>query len=401
MPARILTVSEINNFIKRLFEQNSILKRVSVEGEISNLTRASSGHYYFSLKDPSSEIRCILWRSSAQRLRFLPEDGLKVKVTGSVEVYAQRGTYSIIISSLEPSGVGSLYMLYQKYLESLKEKGWLEQELKKELPEQIKRVGVVTSETGAVIHDIITTIKRRNPLLEVVLVPALVQGEGSAQSVAQGIKQLNETGDVDVIIVGRGGGSMEDLWSFNEPEVAQAIHESNLPIISAVGHETDVTISDFVADLRAPTPTAAAEYVSGGLIQTVNQINALSDKMTHSLVNLYNIAVTRLDRAKQRIIVSSPESQLKQIQLRIDELDMRMRSVMERKIERLTARVEALKTKIELLNPRFMFDRGYAMITNKDDVIVRSTEEAYKDKDLILHFADGNVEAVVKENPNE
>lgn len=397
MASRILTVTELNQFIKRVFESNSILRRVEVEGEISSLKKASSGHYYFTLKDNQCEIHCNLWRSVAAKLRFQLQDGLQVKVSGSVEAYPQRGSYSIIVNKIEPAGIGSLYMLYQNYLREINEKGWLREELKKELPENIKRVGIVTSETGAVIHDILTTIRRRNPLLEIQLVPALVQGEGSAESIAAGIEQLNQNAEVDVIIIGRGGGSMEDLWAFNEPVVAEAIYNSEIPIISAVGHETDVLISDFVADLRAPTPTAAAEFVSNDFIRIQNMLELIGSEMYQSLVNLYNSKNNRLTEAKRRLLMVSPESKLVQNQFKVDELDIRIQTLIEKKISFLKNRVDSLKLRIELLNPKFMFDRGFTMVTNEDNEIVRTVEQAKKDKLLTIHFMDGKVNTEVTE----
>lgn len=397
MASRILTVTELNQFIKRVFESNSILRRVEVEGEISSLKRASSGHYYFTLKDSQCEIHCNLWRSVAAKLRFQLQDGLQVKVSGSVEAYPQRGSYSIIVNKIEPAGIGSLYMLYQNYLRDLNEKGWLKEELKKALPENIKKVGIVTSETGAVIHDILTTIRRRNPLLEIQLVPALVQGEGAAESIAAGIEQLNKNNEVDVIIVGRGGGSMEDLWAFNEPAVAEAIFNSEIPVISAVGHETDVLISDFVADLRAPTPTAAAEFVSNDFIRVQNWLELIGSEMYQSLVNNYNSKLNRITEIKRRLLLLSPESKLVQNQFKVDELDVRMQNLIERKISTLKNKVDSLKLRIELLNPKFMFERGFTMVTNNENEIVRSAEQAKKDKTLTIHFKDGNVTTEVKE----
>lgn len=398
MPVQTFTVSQLNNFIKRVFDTNSILRRVSVEGEISNLTRASSGHYYFSLKDSTSEIRCILWNSTANRLKFKPEDGIAVKASGSVEVYAQRGTYSIIVSSLQSAGVGSLYMIYLNLLKELKEKGWLEEEIKKELPQDIKTVGVVTSETGAVIHDIITTINRRNPLLNILLVPAMVQGEGAAESIAEGIRQLNEEGSADVIIVGRGGGSIEDLWAFNEPIVAQAIHESEIPIISAVGHETDVTVADYVADLRAPTPTAAGEFVSTGLMQIASELDYYDNRLKNLIVQKFNNVSRILERLENRLALVSPESQLIHYQYRVDELEFRLIHLENARLNNYKNKLATLKNSLELLNPKFMFEKGYSMITNKDGEIIRTKEAAIKSKELVLHFSDGNIEATVEEN---
>ncbi len=391
MPRRILSVSELNNYIKTIIDSNSILRRVSVEGEISNMTRASSGHYYFSLKDQNSEIRCIMWRSTATQLKFNPADGMNVKVNGAVQVYSQRGTYSIILTSMQPAGIGTLYQIFTDRVKKLESKGFFNKELKKEIPENIKRVGVVTSETGAVIHDIITTIKRRNPLIEILLVPAVVQGEGAKESVAKGIKKLNEMEDIDVIIVGRGGGSLEDLWAFNEEEVANAIFNSKKPVISSVGHETDVTISDLVADLRAPTPTAAAEFVSNDFADLVNILVNLDSKVTELIVNKYNNMVQEVNRFENRIQYLNPENKITSLQFKVDELDLKLNNSIKNKLNWYTNKLENLELQIKLLNPTYLLEKGYAMVTDKQEQIITTKAQADKKEELIIHFHDGNV----------
>ncbi len=398
MPARVYSVSELNGFIQRLFESNSFLKRVSVEGEISNLTRASSGHLYFSLKDSNSEIRCIMWRSTAQRLKFNISDGMNVKVSGAVQVYAQRGQYSIIVSSMQAAGIGTLYQIYTQRLEELNKQGYFNPELKQPLPEQIKTVGVVTSETGAVIHDIITTIKRLDPTLEILLVPAAVQGEEAKESIVSGIEILNDIDRVDVIIVGRGGGSIEDLWAFNELEVAEAIHNSKKPVISSVGHETDVTISDMVADLRAPTPTAAAEIVSFGYSNNINCLENLTSRIIGSILDKYNKDVDRLNRLTELIRRSNPENKLTGYQFKLDELDLKIHSAIEKKLSAYENRLEALKLKTELLNPSSILERGYVIVTNDKGKLVKTTKQAKQDHSLNLHFYDGIQHVVTEDN---
>lgn len=396
-PDIIRSVSEVNNFIKTVIDNNVFLKHISVQGEISNLTRASSGHYYFSLKDSQSEIRCIMWKSTASRLKFKLEDGQNVKITGSVEVYAPKGTYNLQVNSIKPAGIGDLYQIYVKRLQDLKDKGYFDQEFKKELPETIKTVGVVTSETGAVIHDIITTIKRRNPGLNIVLVPSIVQGDGAAESIAEGIERLNQRDDIDAIIVGRGGGSLEDLWAFNEIEVADAIFKSKIPIVSSVGHETDITISDMVADLRAPTPTAAAEFVSYGYVEQKALLSSLLQTLINSIVNIYNAKVNSLNQLEFKLKQLNPKNIIINYQYKIDELDFKLNSIIEQILNKYRVKLDSLSIKLELLNPKFMLDRGFVMVTDKENQLVTSKEQAIQQKELLLHFYDGDVLTEIKD----
>lgn len=398
MPVKVLTVTELNNFIKRLFDSNSILKHISVEGEISNMVRASSGHYYFSLKDLNSEIRCIMWRSVAEKLKFSPRDGLNVKVNGAVSVYAQKGSYSIILTSMQPAGVGTLYQILQNRIEELREKGYFNQELKKAIPTDIKKVGVVTSETGAVIHDIITTIKRRNPLIDIVLVPSSIQGENAVPEIVKGIEQLDKLDDIDVIIVGRGGGSIEDLWAFNELEVAEAIFKASKPIISSVGHETDTTISDLVADLRVPTPTAAAEMVSYGYTEIIYALNNLNSSMFNSVVNKYNYLANRVNNLSNLIKSLNPETQIVQMQFKVDELDFKVKNLMNRKVDSISTKLELLKQKITLLNPTSILKRGFTIVTDDNNKLIKNLTEAKEYKDLTINFYDGKLDVVVENN---
>lgn len=396
MAGKILSVTDVNHYIGRLIDSDSILRRVSVAGEISNLTVAASGHCYFSLKDEGSEIRCILWSSSARRLSFKLKNGLSVTVTGSVQVYGQRGTYSIILTGIKPAGTGTLYQIYLDRIKELEEKGYFSPHRKQPLPEVIHTVGVVTSETGAVIHDIITTIKRRNPLIEILLAPALVQGEGAGASIAEGIRRLNEDATSDVIIVGRGGGSIEDLWAFNELEVAEALYTSRIPVISAVGHETDTTIADFVADMRAPTPTAAAEFVSLGMTEIRDRLDALSGFMSARVVELYNTALQRLTTTERFITRSSPERRLTQARLRVDDFDRRLQAAERARLSALKNRLDTLSARLKLLDPAYLLGRGYTIVTDSAGSVVTSAAQARAAGALVLRFGDGDVSAEVK-----
>ncbi len=292
---KYLTVSAITKYIKHILENNQHLQKIYLKGEISNLTKHSRGHFYFTLKDEQSQIRCVMFQNYASKVSFNPKDGDKVLVLGQISVYEAGGSYSLNIYTMEPDGIGDLYLAYEKLKKELQEKGYFDQKYKKPIPKYPARIGVVTSPTGAAIKDIIHTIERRYPLAEVILYPAIVQGNDSKISIKNCIEKANQDDLVDTLIVGRGGGSIEDLWAFNELIVIEAIFKSRLPIITGIGHETDFTISDFVSDLRAPTPTAAAE------LATPNKDELLS-RMNEIKLSLYRNFNGRLDEKKVRLM---------------------------------------------------------------------------------------------------
>lgn len=396
MADKILSVSQVNNYIQKLFDANAVLRRVQVEGELSGITRAASGHLYFSLKDAGSEIRCVMWKSTADRLRFAPENGQSVYATGAVQSYPRRGSYQINVTKLEPAGIGTLYLLYEQMVKKLKAHGWFEPEIKKPLPNKITRIGVVTSESGAVIHDIITTINRRDPTMEILLVPAKVQGDGAAEEIAKAIQTLNARSDTDVIIVGRGGGSMEDLWAFNELPVAQAIHDSTIPVISAVGHETDTTVADFTADLRAATPTAAAELATPEnrlpFVRTALYEELLPAVMTDKI----DAAKRTLDACEVSLAHHSPAAKLESTQQYLDELEASLTRNISHKLALISEKTQRLAACLSLLNPHSVLARGYVLVTAPDGKLVLTAEQAAQEKTLTLHFADGNVDAKPK-----
>ena len=315
MPETV-TVTQLNNRTKNILRGSPAVTDIWVNGEISNLTRASSGHYYFTLKDEGSEIRAAMFARSRQRIDFEPKENMKVSAFGSVDIYIQRGSYQFIVETMRPSGIGDLYLRFEALKRKLEAEGLFEQSRKRPLPRYPRTIGVVTSETGAVIHDIITTSASRFPA-DIVLAPSMVQGEGAAETIVRGIGLLNRYG-VDVIVVARGGGSIEDLWPFNEESVARAIAASTAPVVSAVGHETDFTIADFVADLRAPTPTGAAALILRDRLETGRQ---LADDMARASRALGSV----LDRMRHRFDVAdaklSPQSAERDLSLRAMELD--------------------------------------------------------------------------------
>lgn len=349
MEKQYLTVTALTKYIKYKLETDEHLKTILLRGEISNLTKHSRGHFYFSLKDEHAQIRAIMFSSATRTLNFSPKEGDKVLVTGNISLYEPQGAYSIQVFNMELDGIGALYLAYEKLKEELEKKGYFDPSRKKPIPSYPKAVGVITSPTGAAIKDILHTIERRYPLTKVHLYPALVQGETAKDSIVKQIKRANEDKFVDVLIVGRGGGSIEDLWAFNELIVAEAIYQSKIPIISAVGHETDFTIADFIADLRAPTPTAAAELATPdkqNLLESIENIAYTIKTYMKSYLNDIKIKLIHLD---ERLDKSNPSFKLSESKKRLNELHYNLTRNYKLSLEQLKYKVDSrhayLKTK--------------------------------------------------------
>lgn len=390
---KILSVSELTFLIKKELETSFI--NIWVEGEISNLKQHTSGHIYFSLKDASSQISCTLWRTRAQPFVHFLEDGLKVHVVGSVTVYPPRGSYQLDVVRVVPVGIGELQIAFERLKKRLADEGLFDPEKKKMIPRFPETIGIITSETGAALKDIMNVLERRYPLVNVQLFPVRVQGIGAAGEIADAIRDANRKKQADVLIVGRGGGSLEDLWPFNEEKVARAIYASKIPIVSAVGHEIDFTISDFVADLRAPTPSAAAELV-------------VPDR-TELLANLANICYTIQQNVEEIIdrnslsirgLVNSysfnyPKQTVLHYTQRLDELERTLGSVLEHYSDRSENRLISLRKRLESVGPKNILRRGYALV-RKDMSIVRSSHELKPDDHAVIEFHDGEVPAKVE-----
>lgn len=360
MPDNILTVTELTKSIKLLLEDN--FPRVWVEGEISNYIRHSSGHRYFTLKDEGAQIKCVIWRGMSRYLSFEPENGMKVKASGQVTVYEKSGQYQLIVSSMQPSGIGDLEIAFQKLKAKLDEEGLFDERHKKPIPEYPERVGVVTSPTGAAVRDIIKVMSRRAPWVEIILRPTAVQGEAAAADIARAIAEFNEYKDVDLIIVGRGGGSLEDLWPFNEELMARAIFASSIPVISAVGHQIDFTISDFVADLRAPTPSAAAEMA-------VPDGAELKSFFTESYHRICRIQLEHLDELSDRLRglvgrygLRKPMEIVNFRLQRLDEISQGFKKSAYHMVERFENRLGLAGTRLKSASPRTIMERGYAYV---------------------------------------
>ena len=375
MPLKPVSVSQLNTYIKRILATDPILMNLSVKGEISNLTKHSAGHWYFTLKDETSRINCFLPRDRAAGLRYDISEGMELIVYGSVSVYERGGSYSVYVRDIDVQGEGSLKIAFENLRKKLEAEGLFDPSVKRSIPEFPKRIGVLTSPTGAAVHDVITTVKRRNPLVDVLVYPCTVQGPDAAASIAAGLSEMNRLfPDLDVIIAGRGGGSAEDLWCFNEESVARAIRASNIPVISAVGHEVDVTIADYAADLRGATPTAAAELA-------VPHMAALID-------TLERYTPARLYGALQ----AGFENYALTLQRLRDSAEHSIRSL----LQEAESRLDLLKNEADLSNPMNVLDKGYAM-ARKDGAWIGRASAFRKGDSLDLRFQDGTLVCLVQE----
>ena len=369
---KIYRVSELTREIKQVLEMS--FPRLWVEGEISNFKRHSSGHLYFTLKDEGSQISCAMWRFRANGLLFEPRDGMQVLVEGEVQVYEKGGYYQLIVHQIQPAGVGALQLRFEQLKQKLRAEGLFEEVHKKALPEYPERVGVVTSPTGAAIRDIISVIRRRFPSVEILLYPVRVQGEGAAEEIARAIREFNIYGQVDVLIVGRGGGSLEDLWAFNEEEVARAIFESRIPVISAVGHEVDFSIADFVADRRAPTPSAAAEMAVKDRLELLGVLRYYQEKLAGLLLQRLKHTRERIQAIQNSYAFRKPGDLIYQKMLRVDELERLLQQSLGHSLALRRQRLDALRLQLEALNPAAILRRGYS-ITFKNGQIVKDVNQ--------------------------
>ena len=391
---QILSVSQINTYIKSYIDSNPVFSNLFVRGELSNFKLHSSGHCYMTLKDENSVIKAVMFRSAASGLKFMPENGMKVIVEARLSVYDRDGAYQLYINDMQPDGIGALHIQFNQLKERLEKEGLFSEENKKNIPEIPMTVGVVTSQTGAAVRDIINVLKRRRPDVNILLYPALVQGEGAAESVANGIKALNNK-NVDVIIIGRGGGSIEDLWCFNEECVARAIYESETPVISAVGHETDFTISDFVADLRAPTPSAAAELCSLSLDEINSFLKSSQIRLNELLKSVITRKKARLSLLKSNYFLNNPERILENRLLKCDELRLKLENNFKTKLNQEKQRALVAVSKLDALSPLKLIKKGFAYVESSDEKGVTSASQLKKNDKVSLHFADGKVECEV------
>jgi exodeoxyribonuclease VII large subunit len=379
-----------------MFAQDFMLHRISIKGEVSNCKYHSSGHIYFTIKDAEAAISAVMFAGARKEgLRFPMKEGDKVIVTGSVEVYERDGRYQIYAKTIEQDGEGDLYRKFEALKQELEEMGMFDPAYKRPIPEYAQTIGIVTSPTGAVIRDIQNVAGRRNPYVQLILYPALVQGEGAAQTIVNGIHALEEQ-DVDVIIVGRGGGSIEDLWAFNEEIVARAIFDSTVPIISAVGHETDFTIADFVADLRAPTPSAAAELAVYDYRQTRQELLAWQEQLGKVMQRKVDLARAKLDQQKLRLGYLSPQNRLNEKRRQVLDYEERLEASMRTQLVEAKHRLELLAARLDGASPLKKLSGGYAYVEDEKGEALRSVAQAKPEDSVRIHLMDGALETTVK-----
>lgn len=392
---KIYSVSEITREIKSLLE--SEFQSIWVEGEISNYIHHSSGHRYFTLKDASAQIKGVIWRFSAQGMQIEPKDGMKVRVFGDITLYEKGGYYQFRVTRMVSVGIGSLEEQFQKLKEKLAGEGLFDPEHKRPLPAFPKAIGVVTSPTGAAIRDIINICRRRAPMVQLVLRPARVQGDGSAEDIAKAIAEFNYWGGVDVLIIGRGGGSLEDLWAFNEEIVARAIYASEIPIISAVGHEIDFSISDFVADLRAATPSAAAELATYDAQSLLAFVIDSQERLARSLTRTVEFRKQHLERLLKSRVLTAPQALLEPFSQRLDDCTMRIRNEAQIFLLKTSNRLNLLEHKLAALSPDNVLKRGYAVVRRADDLSVVNRAASLRAGDKVkIDFADGSRPATIE-----
>lgn len=440
MDIKYYSITALNRAIKNMFDSKPELNRVYIKGEISNFKHHTRGHFYFTLKDETSRIAAVMFASSASGITFEPEDGMKVLVSGRVTVYEATGGYQIYVDDMQLDGIGNLYLEYEKLKKKLEEEGLFDVSKKKPIPKYPKRIGIITAPTGAAIRDILSTIKRRYPICETILFPALVQGTGAKESIVEQLTRAQDF-DLDVIICGRGGGSIEDLWAFNEEIVARAIYASNIPIISAVGHEIDFTIADFVADLRAPTPTGAAEMAVPNLVDLKTLIEQYRIRSNENVKNIINYNMKRLDALKSSYVLKNPLVLYEVKEQKLDNFIDRANTIMNKYISDYKVRLDNIKSsyvlknplamyevkgekikgfieilnkiiksnlsdnqhrydillnKLDLLNPLNILSKGYSVVTVGNDV-VKSSKNVKVNDEVHVRLHEGKIKAVVKE----
>ena len=389
-----ISVTQLNSYIKGKIADDEYLNNVLVKGEISNFKNHYTGHMYFTLKDENSLIKCVMFKSYAQKLDFMPKDGMKVFVLGSVSVYERDGVYQIYAKAMQEDGVGALYKKYEELKQKLDKEGYFAEEHKQKIPKMPKVIGVLTSQKGAVIRDIINVSTRRNPNVNIKLYPVPVQGEGAAEKIVHGIKFMNENNIADVLILARGGGSLEDLWPFNEEIVAQAIYDSKIPIISAVGHETDFSISDFVADLRAPTPSAAAELAVPDIYEVKQKINSYQTRLRTTLIKKVEIMRLRYEKCMQSRIFKEPLRDINDNDLKIATFVKGLENTMKTKQKEEKTKYLELISKLDALSPLKTLTRGYA-IAEKNGKIIKSVNEVNIGDKIDIRFKDGKKQAEI------
>jgi len=394
--SKILTVSQLNEYIKMLLDGTPTLSNVYIKGEISNFTNHRTGHLYFTLKDEGAVLKSVMFRSSASRLMFMPEDGMRVVARGRISVFPASGQYQLYCEDIQPDGVGALYIAYEQLKRKLEAEGLFRDDIKRPLPKIPTRIGIITSPTGAAIRDMINITGRRFPYAEIILYPSLVQGDGAPTQLIAGLKYFNDSKRCDVIIIGRGGGSIEDLWAFNNEGLARAVRESKIPVISAVGHETDFTICDFAADRRAPTPSAAAELAVPDTAELMRKINNIIGRMELLLSQNINLRRKTLEQLASQRVIKNPKNLIDDRRMRLLNLEEKLSSSVQITVKNKQNTFIQYTSKLEALNPLAVISRGYSAVFKPDGSLVKSIDNISVGDKLNFRLADGVVEAVAE-----
>ena len=391
----VFSVTELNNYVKRILDNDENLKNVFVTGEISNFKNHYSGHMYMTIKDEGGAIKAVMFSSYASRLKFVPENGMKVIIFGSVSLYNKDGSYQLYITDMQPDGVGALNLAYEQLKEKLQNEGLFSTEHKKPIPQFPEKIGVMTAPDGAAVRDIFSVLKRRYPVAEIVFCPVAVQGASAAPEIAKAIKLFNEQNAADVLIVGRGGGSLEDLWAFNEEIVARAIFQSQIPVISAVGHETDFTIADFVADLRAPTPSAAAELAVPDIFELKSDLLGLKQHLSVLMRNLVESEKEKVENIQKQVTILSPANKIKNSRQELSNLYEKSVNLVTLKINDEKTKISLLSSKLNALSPLNVLSRGYSISYN-NDFPIKSVNDVKSGDNIKIRVTDGEFFAEVK-----
>lgn len=391
---KVFSVTQLNKYVKGILDGNEYLSQILVSGEISNFKAHYSGHYYMTIKDDNAAIKAVMFAGNASRLRFKPENGLKVIILGKVSMYEKDGTYQLYITSMQPDGLGSLNLAYEQLKKKLSEEGLFDVKYKKKLPFFPQRVGVITSQTGAAVRDIINVISRRCPSCQIILKPVCVQGETAAPEISKAVSLFNKHNAADVLIVGRGGGSIEDLWAFNEELTARSIFESKIPVISAVGHETDTTICDFVADLRAPTPSAAAELAVPDVSLLNKQLEGIKNRLIYLSDNRFSLERERLIIYENTITSKNPITKIKENKKELKNINNRLNNSIIQKINSEKLILSSFAKRLNALNPLSVIERGFS-ITYKESAVVSSVKAISEGDTVSVKLADGGFSAEV------
>jgi exodeoxyribonuclease VII large subunit len=393
------SVTQLTHYLRDLLENDSNLQDLWVQGEVSNFSRPSSGHLYFTLKDSSSALRVVMWRSAAARQAFLPHDGDAIEVHGAISLYEAGGQYQLYADLMRPVGEGALFQEFLRLKARLEAEGLFNPERKRPIPRWPRLIGIVTSPSGAAIRDMMNTLRRRYPLPRIILAPTAVQGVEAPLGIVRGLEILNQHYQPDVILLARGGGSIEDLWAFNDERVARAIAASNAPVISGVGHETDFTIADFVSDLRAPTPTAAAELATPDQTELLEGLDELRERASRAVQSFLNEQNWRLKRLENNLIIRSPLGRVRSDRQRLDDWTRRSASAFAHWLQLQHAHQFGLEQRLNSLNPNAVLRRGYAVVTQADGSLVRSTRQVAPGDDLSVHIQDGKFDVRVQPSP--